>query len=128
MYLPIGVLEAAGRNTVSKGMPLKVIVGDNLRGRQVTQVLGKDEGSPATPACTQHTTIASRDQDFPDEIRGMVKWYSPEKGFGFIAYGSGDKDVFVHATALSRSGITALTEGQGGPDGMRPRQKRPRGP
>lgn len=34
------------------------------------------------------------------------------EGFGFIAYGSGDRDVFVHATALSRSGITALTEGQ----------------
>lgn len=112
VYLHIRALEASGRNTVSDGMPLKVIVEDNPRGRQVTQVLRKDEGSPTTSAHAQHTKIASRDQDLLGEIRGTVKWYNPEKGFGFITYGSGDKDVFVHATALSRSGITALTEGQ----------------
>jgi CspA family cold shock protein len=43
---------------------------------------------------------------------GTVKWYSDQKGYGFIEPESGGKDVFVHATALEQSGIRALREGQ----------------
>ncbi len=43
---------------------------------------------------------------------GTVKFYSEQKGFGFIAPDHGDKDVFVHATALERAGIDGLREGQ----------------
>jgi cold shock protein len=48
----------------------------------------------------------------PLEIEGSVKWYNSEKGFGFISPDNGEKDVFVHATALGRSGLSALEEGQ----------------
>lgn len=41
-----------------------------------------------------------------------MRWYNPEKGFGFIGLASVEKDVFVHASALSRSGLAALAEGQ----------------
>jgi cold shock protein len=41
-----------------------------------------------------------------------VKWFNTEKGYGFIARDSGGKDVFVHISALERSGITSLSEGQ----------------
>ena len=41
-----------------------------------------------------------------------MKWFNPEKGYGFIARDSGGKDVFVHISALERSGITSLAEGQ----------------
>jgi cold shock protein len=44
--------------------------------------------------------------------RGTVKFYNGTKGFGFIQPEDGGKDVFVHATALERSGVTALREGQ----------------
>ena len=47
-----------------------------------------------------------------EEVRGTVKWYSAEKGFGFVAPEGGGRDVFVHATALERSGLPPLTEGQ----------------
>ena len=43
---------------------------------------------------------------------GVVKWFNMAKGFGFIAPDGGGKDVFVHITALQRSGIQALEEGQ----------------
>ena len=43
---------------------------------------------------------------------GTVKWYNPQKGFGFIAPEDGGKDVFVHATALEASGINILNDGQ----------------
>jgi cold shock protein len=44
--------------------------------------------------------------------RGTVKFYNGTKGFGFIQPEDGSKDVFVHATALERSGIQGLHEGQ----------------
>ena len=43
---------------------------------------------------------------------GTVKWFNSTKGFGFIQPDNGDKDVFVHATALERAGIRGLREGQ----------------
>ncbi len=44
--------------------------------------------------------------------KGKVKWYDEQRGYGFIQPAAGGKDVFVHATALERSGIRALGEGQ----------------
>ncbi|MFN4276932.1 MAG: cold-shock protein [Ferrovibrio sp.] len=43
---------------------------------------------------------------------GIVKFYNDQKGFGFIQPEDGSKDVFVHATALERAGMSALREGQ----------------
>ena len=43
---------------------------------------------------------------------GTVKFYNDQKGFGFIQPDSGEKDVFVHATALERAGLHGLREGQ----------------
>ena len=43
---------------------------------------------------------------------GTVKFYNDQKGFGFIAPDNGGSDVFVHATALERAGMSALVEGQ----------------
>ena len=43
---------------------------------------------------------------------GTVKFYNEMKGFGFISPDDGGKDVFVHATALERAGMSGLTEGQ----------------
>ncbi|MDX2316891.1 MAG: cold-shock protein [Hyphomicrobiaceae bacterium] len=44
--------------------------------------------------------------------KGTVKFYNDQKGFGFIEPEDGSKDVFVHATALERAGISGLSEGQ----------------
>jgi len=43
---------------------------------------------------------------------GTVKWYNPTKGFGFIQPEGGSKDVFVHASALERAGMSSLDDGQ----------------
>lgn len=42
---------------------------------------------------------------------GTVKWFNAEKGFGFIAPDNGEKDAFVHISAVERSGLSQLREG-----------------
>ena len=44
--------------------------------------------------------------------QGTVKWFSAEKGYGFIEVDGGTQDVFVHHTAIDAQGFRTLTEGQ----------------
>ncbi len=43
---------------------------------------------------------------------GVVKWFNPTKGFGFIQPDAGGADVFVHITAVQQAGLRTLNEGQ----------------
>ena len=112
LYLHLRVLEAAGVHDLSEGMRLKVKVEETARGRQVAQVVevsdavAKGSGHRARP---EAASVGSGPQV---NSVGTVKWYNPDKGFGFIAPSNGDKDIFVHASALTRSGIGVLEEGQ----------------
>ena len=44
--------------------------------------------------------------------QGTVKWFNPTKGYGFIQPSDGQKDVFVHISAVERAGLSNLNEGQ----------------
>ncbi len=43
---------------------------------------------------------------------GVVKWFNPTKGYGFIEPETGGKDVFVHISAVQKAGLRNLNEGQ----------------
>ena len=43
-------------------------------------------------------------------LTGKVKWFNPQKGYGFITPDDGKKDIFVHISAVEKSGINTLNE------------------
>ena len=115
-FLPSRALEAAGHTSVPDGARLKVRISQGPKGPQVAEVLEVDTST------AQVMSRAGRPSPRPssprpgagptEECLGSVKWYNVEKGFGFVAADHGDKDVFVHATTLDRSGLSELPEGQ----------------
>lgn len=121
-FLHANTLQASGVQAVSPGASMQVRVGQGQKGRQVDQVLSLDE-STASPVAPQRDASHTRparprearrtvDLSSAIEMMGTVKWYNPDKGFGFISPQDGGKDVFVHATALERAGTSMLQEGQ----------------
>jgi CspA family cold shock protein len=117
-FLHIAVLESSGRKAVLAGAKIKARVGQGQKGPQITEVVEVDESAAAAPAPRRSGPLGPRPQRAaPDlstaiEMSGTVKWYNPDKGFGFVAIGDGGKDVFVHASVLQRAGIADLAEGQ----------------
>ena len=124
VFLHVNTLQAAGVQTVNPGATLRIRVGQGQKGRQVDQVVSVDE-STATAAPPRRSPYQQRPQrsfDGPPrrqvdlssavETMGTVKWYNPDKGFGFITPQTGGKDVFIHATVLERAGLGPLQEGQ----------------
>jgi len=115
-FLHGSVLIQGGIAAVQPGETLEVRVGPGHKGPHVTEVLSVDS-STATPMASrrssaQATTLNGPSTDTAVEETGTVKWFNPERGYGFIALANGGKDVFVHVSALERSGIEGLSEGQ----------------
>jgi cold shock protein len=97
---------------VQPGETLEMRVGPGHKGPHVTEVLSVDS-STATPMASRRSSAQATTLNGPSvEETGTVKWFNAERGYGFIAPNSGGKDVFVHVSALERSGIQGLSEGQ----------------
>ncbi|MFT8720221.1 cold-shock protein [Acetobacter sp.] len=127
VFLHANALSQAGHDGVSPGATLVVRIGQGPKGRQVAEVISVDEstaqperprgqfGGPRQGGAGGFGGRAPRpapDVSNAEEVRGTVKWYNATKGFGFITPDSGGKDIFVHASALERSGVQTLNEGQ----------------
>ena len=110
------VLAQSGISAVHPGDTLEVSIGPGHTGPHVIEVLSVDT-SPAkakTPPRSSFgaTTSGEPSSDLAVGETGTVKWFNAEKGFGFIICDSGGKDVFVHISALERSGLAALNQGE----------------
>lgn len=124
-FLHANTLTQAGFNAVSPGATMRVRIGQGQKGRQVSQVLSVDESTATARPARAPSGMGGGGGGMgggaprrgppsgPSEsMQGTVKWYNASKGFGFVAPVQGGKDVFVHATALQRAGVTQLAEGQ----------------
>src|SRR6185503_7668829 len=110
------------------GAKLSVQVGVGQKGRQVTAVLSVTAGTGAPaggggsprpsargPARPSGGGGGGRERPDPataTSVEGTVKWFNPDKGFGFVACEDGEKDVFVHISIVERAGLRGLDEGQ----------------
>lgn len=103
----VSVLTRAGLQQVAEGTKLLVQIGQGPKGRQVlsiVSVLGQGE-VPSLPPRQQPSGPT-------EEMTGTVKWFKPDKGFGFVAPDDGGKDVFVHKSVVARLGLAELETGQ----------------
>ena len=106
-FIHSSVVSRAGLRDMAEGTKLLVQIGDGSKGRQVVniiQVLGVGElprtNSTRPPAVGPET-----------EMIGVVKWFKPDKGFGFVTPEDGGRDVFVHRSVVMRAGLQALDSG-----------------
>ena len=113
-FLHATALSGSGITTLQSGETLELRVAPGQRGPQVTEVISVDSSTAAPPLPRKSSRSPLDRQAFEASVQetGTVKWYNAAKGFGFIVRDSGGKDVFVHASALERAGITGLSEGQ----------------
>jgi CspA family cold shock protein len=114
-FLHGSVLAQNGTDVLQPGETLEVRVGPGHKGPHVTEVLSVDSSTaisaPRRSSFSQHGSNGPASEIAVEET-GSVKWFNPEKGFGFISREGGGKDVFVHISAVERSGLTALNQGE----------------
>ena len=105
-FLPMAILRRAGYEDVREGASISCEVSAGAKGPLVTNVLNIDNSTAVAPGAEHRPARPAT------AMEGAVKWFEAEKGYGFISPDGGGKDVFIHITALRRSGVTALGPGQ----------------
>jgi len=114
-FLHGSVLAQSGTAAVQPGETLEVRIGPGHKGPHITEVLSVDSSTAAAvsprPPNYRSMTSSSPTSDILVDEAGTVKWFNAERGYGFITRNGGGEDVFVHISALERSGLTGLNEG-----------------
>jgi cold shock protein len=107
-FLPMAILRRAGYEDVREGASITCEVGPGAKGPLVTTVIDIDLSTAVAPGLGADRRGARPSSS----LEGAVKWFEPDKGYGFISPDGGGKDVFIHITALRRSGLEGLAPGQ----------------
>ena len=135
-FLHISAVQQAGIQTVNPDMELRCRLGSGPKGPVVEEILevvsegtpGGGFGGPTRRDSgynqggyggggdrfdQDHDTGPTSYEDAEgSDLGGTVKWFNPEKGFGFIVPDDGEKDIFIHKSVLRRCGLESLEPGQ----------------
>jgi cold shock protein len=111
-FLHGSVLAQSGIGAVQPGDTLEVCVGPGHKGPHVAEVLSLHSSTAVPSASRRSSAQATTSNGSSVEMTGTVKWFNADRGYGFITPNGGGEDVFVHVSALERSGIEGLSEGQ----------------
>lgn len=116
VFLHLTVLRMAGHERLAPGTTVECEAVRGAKGLQVLRVISVDtstaqpEPAVAAPQPHQFSPPPGVGSDF---MPGIVKWFNPHKGYGFICPDEGDQnDVFVHMVTLRQIGVTSLITGQ----------------
>ncbi|MBL8644356.1 MAG: cold shock domain-containing protein [Rhodospirillaceae bacterium] len=103
-FLHVSVVQRAGLRTLRQGATLICDLGDGPRGLQVSSIERVDESSVVddAPPADGNESI----------VEGEIKFFAPDKGYGFGVPTGGGADVFIGIGALQRSNLDRLESGQ----------------
>lgn len=105
-FVHITTLQEAGLHAIGEGAVLVCQVSEGPNGKQVENIVEViDEGEV-------NLMPGEESGDGTVTMGGIVKWYKPEQGFGFIIPDDGMKDVFIHKSLLDKLEIEEIQAGQ----------------
>jgi CspA family cold shock protein len=119
-FLPASALTAFGLLSLEPGTKLVVGVTPGKRGPQVTEIVeikpaprGSVMPAPYVEMEALSDTMrpAPRPQKVAPKVGGTVKLFNSAKGFGFVSPDGGGRDIFLHVSALTRSGMADISVG-----------------
>lgn len=109
-FIHITTLQDAGIEELGEGAIVSCHIVKGPKGALVTKVDRLiDIGTNPSPITFR---IEIDENEILETMTGVVKWYKPDKGFGFIIPEDGEKDVFVHQTCLQKNDLDLLIPGQ----------------
>ncbi|MCB1651266.1 MAG: cold shock domain-containing protein [Alphaproteobacteria bacterium] len=104
-FVHITTLQEAGLHALGEGAVLMCTICDGPKGKQVQDIIEViDQGSV-------NLMPEEVGEDGTFSMGGLVKWYKPEKGFGFIMPDDGMKDIFIHKSLLDKLELEELSAG-----------------
>lgn len=104
-FLHITTLQKAGIHSIGEGAVLLCSIMDGDKGKQVGEII-------EVISTGSLTTMPEKDEENGTyTMGGLVKWFKPDQGFGFIIPDDGMKDIFVHQSCLASNEIEELRAG-----------------
>ena len=127
VFLHVSVVEQASLQGLDEGAVIVCDLAAGQKGAQVSTIHSVEAGSvpaqrsnrPTTGSRYSRQSVSNYDDygygakpSSGGTVEGTVKWFNPDKGFGFIVPDQGGKDIFVHIRAVERAGLSTLHENQ----------------